>query len=82
MKDDVCCDCGECSARKTCCKCGHCIHGSSYGIVIAAGYSSLYKRFCCPCATCFPAKAKVSIENGQYKTMEELMIGDRVKTGL
>ena len=33
------------------------------------------------CCDCFPASAKVSLENGKSVTMSELQIGDAVKSG-
>ena len=40
---------------------------------------------CCKCVDydpkCFPAAARVSLENGEFVKMAELKIGDRVQTG-
>ena len=33
------------------------------------------------CCDCFPASAKVSLENGKSVTMSELQMGDAVKSG-
>ena len=33
------------------------------------------------CCNCFPAFAKISLENGQSVTMSELQIGEKVKSG-
>ena len=35
---------------------------------------------CCTCK-CFPATARVSLENGKSVAMSELQVGDKVKTG-
>ena len=36
--------------------------------------------YCCNCH-CFPAMAKVHLENGKSVTMSKLEVGDRVQTG-
>ena len=36
---------------------------------------------CCDVPDCFPASAKVTLENGKSVAMSELQIGDRVKSG-
>lgn len=33
------------------------------------------------CATCFPATAKVELENGKTKSMDQLVVGDSVRVG-
>ena len=34
------------------------------------------------CAECFPSAAKVKLENGNFVTMAELQIGDKIQTGM
>ena len=37
---------------------------------------------CCECSSiCFPATAKVTLQNGKSATMSDLQIGDYVQTG-
>ena len=36
---------------------------------------------CCSAPDCFPASAKVTLENGKSVAMSELQIGDTVKSG-
>ena len=36
---------------------------------------------CCECSVCFPATAKVTLQNGKSVTMSGLQIGDNVQTG-
>ena len=37
---------------------------------------------CCNCPACFPSTSRVSLENGKFKTMLELNVGDQVQTGM
>ena len=39
------------------------------------------QRRCKHCGECFPATARLSLENGKSVTMSELRVGDRVQTG-
>ena len=50
------------------CDCGTCI------------YALLNTPICCQCS-CFPSTARVSLENGRSVTMDQLQIGDRIRTG-
>ena len=36
---------------------------------------------CCSCDDCFPASARLSLENSESVSMKGLKIGDRVQTG-
>ena len=37
---------------------------------------------CCECGNgCFPSTARLTLENGKFKTMSELNMGDKVQTG-
>ena len=44
--------------------------------------------YCCECkqpppsSKCFPAAAKIKLQNGRLMSMSELQIGDRVQTGM
>ena len=63
------------------CACGICDNDPSndYDIFDDEG------KECCKCQkkkkVCFPAAARVSLENGKHIKMSELQIGDRVQTG-
>ena len=41
-----------------------------------------YGTYCCKkCDDCFPASARLSLENGDSVLMNELKVGDKVQTG-
>ena len=68
------------------CKCGTCVRSTKKNwsllldvLSVVPGSDEIYE--CCECSSCFPAKARVSLENGKHKTMAELQVGDRVQTG-
>ena len=73
-----CCGCGIIRSgrlkRKVCEACG-CKCGSEWNPDVAG------ERQCKKCNKCFPATARLSLENGKSIMMSELQVGDRVQTG-
>ena len=62
---------GTCKARN-----GQCQHGP----LTCAMWCEDDSSRCCKCV-CFPATARLSLDTGETKTMDEIKRGDKVKTG-
>ena len=68
--------CGE-DKKQQCDDCSNRNHGAVCGL-------NYNRDDCCtyPEPACFPASARVSLENGKSIQMSELKVGDKVQTGI
>ena len=64
------------------CACGVCVQDCELEFNECDGNTD---NECCKCINrtpgCFPAEARISLENGKAVKMSELKVGDRVQTG-
>ena len=89
------CVCGSCPCGGTCYDCYCCpsvnIYSNAAGRTVCEAHdcgcgaewtsSTSGVRRCKNCGECFPATARLSLENGKSVMMSELQVGDRVQTG-